>query len=68
LARLLDAPPPRFVEPAAASPAALRAGADKRISNARLVREIAPTFAYPSFREGLAAIVARGEGGGRKGE
>ena len=59
LARLLDAPPPRFVEPAAASPAALRAGADKRISNARLVREVAPTFAYPSFREGLAAIVSQ---------
>ena len=64
LARLLDAPSPRFVEPAAASPAALRAGADKRISNARLVREVAPTFAYPSFREGLAAIVAQKSRGG----
>lgn len=61
LARLLDAPPPRFVEPAAASPSALRAGADKRISNARLIREVAPTFAYPSFREGLVAIVKNGE-------
>lgn len=59
LARLLDAPPPRFVEPAASSPAAARAAADKRISNARIVREVNPTFAYPSYREGLAAIVGQ---------
>ncbi|MGC3967628.1 MAG: SDR family oxidoreductase [Pirellulales bacterium] len=57
LARLLNAPPPRFVEPAVDSPAAARAAADKRISNAKLLREIAPTLRYPSFREGLAAIV-----------
>jgi nucleoside-diphosphate-sugar epimerase len=58
LARLLDAPPPKFVEPAAGSPAAARAAADKRISNRRLCEEIGPTFRYPSYREGLAAIVA----------
>lgn len=58
LARLLGAPPPRFVEPAATSPAARRAAADKRISNARLLSEIDLTLDYPSFREGLAAIVA----------
>lgn len=56
LARLLAAPPPNFMTPAAESPAAQRAAADKRIDNGRLVREIAPTFAYPSYREGLAAI------------
>ena len=34
-----------------------RAAADKRISNARLLREIGVEFQYPSYREGLAAIV-----------
>ena len=58
LARLLGAPPPRFVEPEAACRAVLRAAADKRISNARLRLEIAPKFTHPSFREGLAAIVS----------
>lgn len=57
LARLLDAPSPQFVAPPPLSPAAQRAAADKRISNARLVAEIKPTFLYPSHREGLAAIV-----------
>lgn len=59
LARLLDAPPPAFVEPQPSSPAAARAAADKRISNARLIREVNPTFTYPSYREGLASIVGR---------
>lgn len=57
LARLLDAPSPRFVEPSADSPAALRAASDKRISNRRLIAELHPQFLYPSYREGLAAIV-----------
>ncbi|MBA4017879.1 MAG: NAD(P)-dependent oxidoreductase [Pirellula sp.] len=57
LARLLGAPAPTFVEPTADSPAAARAAADKRISNARLLREIGVDFQYPSYREGLAAIV-----------
>ncbi len=57
LARLFGAPAPRFVAPAADSPAAARAAADKRISNARLLREIGVEFQYPSYREGLAAIV-----------
>jgi hypothetical protein len=58
LARLLGAPKPVFVDPAVGSPAAARAAADKRISNRRLCEEIGPTFLYPSYREGLAAIVA----------
>lgn len=60
LARLLGAPPPSFTTPSADSPAAARAESSKRISNARLVRELAPTFRYPSYREGLAAITAGG--------
>jgi nucleoside-diphosphate-sugar epimerase len=58
LARLVGAPNPVFVDPAVGSPAAARAAADKRISNRRLCEEIGATFEYPSYREGLAAIVA----------
>lgn len=60
LARLLGAPEPRFESVPSDSPAALRATADKRISNAGLRSEIEFTFEYPSYRDGLAAIV-RGE-------
>lgn len=58
LARLLNAPPPNFVDPAANSAALHRAGSDKRINNARLMRELQPALKYASYREGLAAIVA----------
>lgn len=59
LARLLGAPEPTFVAPAAESPAAQRAGSDKRVDNRRLWAELEPTFRYPSYREGLAAIVSQ---------
>jgi nucleoside-diphosphate-sugar epimerase len=58
LAHLLRAPAPHFVEPPADSPAALRAAGDKRINPRRMFAELAPLIAYPSYREGLAAIVA----------
>jgi nucleoside-diphosphate-sugar epimerase len=57
LARLLQAPEPTFTVPCPTSPAAQRAASDKRISNAKLLRELDVTLNYPSFREGLAAIV-----------
>jgi len=57
LARLLAAPPPKFIDPPSDSPAAQRAGSDKRVSNAKLVAELSPKFSYPSYREGLRAIV-----------
>ncbi|HEX4147618.1 MAG TPA: SDR family oxidoreductase [Pirellulales bacterium] len=56
LARLLQAPPPEFID-SPHSAAAHRASANKRISNARMIAELAPRLAYPSYREGLAAIV-----------
>ena len=59
LARLLAAPPPRFVQPLAESHAAQRAAADKRISNRRMVEQLAVELAYPTYRAGLAAIVAQ---------
>lgn len=60
LARLLAAPAPRFSEPVADSAALARSRVDKRLSNARMLRELGVQPAYPSYREGLAAIV-RGE-------
>jgi nucleoside-diphosphate-sugar epimerase len=58
LARLLAAPPPTFVDPPADSPAALRAESNKRVSNRRLLSELDVKLEFPSYREGLAAIVA----------
>jgi nucleoside-diphosphate-sugar epimerase len=58
LARLLNAPPPKFTAPAADAPATSRASSDKRISNVRLLRELAMTLQYPTYRDGLRAIVA----------
>jgi nucleoside-diphosphate-sugar epimerase len=58
LARLLGAPPPVFRLPTAETPAHARAAADKRISNARMLAELRVTLRYPSYREGLRAIVA----------
>jgi nucleoside-diphosphate-sugar epimerase len=57
LARLVGAPPPRFVAPPPASPAAQRAASDKRIGNVRMREELRVELRFPSFREGLAAIV-----------
>lgn len=58
LARVLHAPAPRFVEPPSDDSRAARAAADKRICNARMLAELHVSLAFPSFREGLAAIVA----------
>jgi len=37
-------------------------GETKRVSNARIKRELGFSFAYPTYREGLAALLAQGEG------
>jgi nucleoside-diphosphate-sugar epimerase len=57
LARLLDAPPPVFVPPPADAHVAARAGSDKRIHPARLLKELGITLRFPRYREGLAEIV-----------
>ena len=62
LARLLGAPAPQFVAPPPDSPAAQRAASDKRINPRRLFEELSPTLEYPSYHEGLAAIVAHRTG------
>jgi nucleoside-diphosphate-sugar epimerase len=57
LAHLIGATEPQFVVPPSDSPAAERAGSSKRVSNARLRSELGYEFLYPSFRQGLAAII-----------
>lgn len=56
LARLLGAPAPRFVSIEEQSPR--RAANSKRVRNDRMIRELGIRLKYPSYREGLAAIVA----------
>ena len=58
LARLLHAPGARFELPPSDAPAAVRATSDKRANSARMTAELGVKLAYPSYREGLAAIVA----------
>lgn len=59
LARLLGAPPPQFVDPPVGSPGAQRAASDKRVNPRRMLQELQPTLQYPSYREGLSAIVSQ---------
>jgi nucleoside-diphosphate-sugar epimerase len=61
LAQLLGTPPPRFQAPPGNSAAADRARGDKRIANQKMLRELEVDLRYPSYREGLPAIV-RDEG------
>lgn len=58
VARLIGAPPPRFVAPDADLHAAQRATSSKRVRNTRLLADLSLQLAYPTYREGLAAILA----------
>jgi nucleoside-diphosphate-sugar epimerase len=57
VARLIGAPPPNFCNPPADSPAAARAESNRRVSNAKLSHTLNVKLRYPSYREGLAAIL-----------
>ncbi|QDU28248.1 NAD dependent epimerase/dehydratase family protein [Anatilimnocola aggregata] len=57
LARLLQAPPPNFVQSPGESAVAKRGSADKRVNNSRLMKELAPQFQFPDYRAGLADAV-----------
>ena len=57
VASRIGAPPPKFVAPPADSPRALRAGSDRRVKNDRMLLELGVKLRYPSYREGLAAIL-----------
>jgi nucleoside-diphosphate-sugar epimerase len=56
-ARQFEAPPPRYAAPPPDSPAAVRAGANRRVSNEKMRRTFGLTLAYPTYREGLSAIL-----------
>ncbi len=55
IAKIYGAPQPRFQT--AGVNENPRSASDKRASNARLTREIGVSLSFPSFREGLAAIL-----------
>jgi nucleoside-diphosphate-sugar epimerase len=55
LARLYGAPTPQFT--GVMGPGRIRGGADKRVGNARMLAELAVKLQFPTYREGLAAIV-----------
>jgi nucleoside-diphosphate-sugar epimerase len=57
VARLAGSPPPQFVEPDPNSPRALRAGANRRVRNERMLRELGVELVYPDHRAGLEAIL-----------
>jgi nucleoside-diphosphate-sugar epimerase len=60
VAQLIGAPAPTFCPPPADSPTAARAAADRRVSNEKLRSTLAVDLLYPSYREGLAAILREG--------
>ncbi|QDV79694.1 NAD-dependent epimerase/dehydratase family protein [Botrimarina mediterranea] len=57
VARLIGAAPPTFTDPTADSPRAARAAASKRVRSDLLARGLGVSLRYPSYREGLAAIL-----------
>ena len=57
VARLIGADPPRFAPPDPASHRAVRAGTNRRISNARLHSMLDVTLSYPNYRAGLKSIL-----------
>jgi nucleoside-diphosphate-sugar epimerase len=57
LARRMDLPQPSFRDPLPGEPSGRR-GSDKRVSNARMLAELRFELAYPTYREGLAALAA----------
>ena len=56
-ARVIGARAPRFSPPPADSPRAARAAANKRVGNRVLVEGLGVELSYPSYREGLAAVL-----------
>ena len=57
LAELVDCPAPTFSAPEPGSPRAERARGSKKVRNDRLLSHLNYEFLYPSYREGLKAIV-----------
>ena len=56
-ARVLGAAPPQFTAPPTDSPAAARAAANRRIRNNKMRDAFGIALNYPTYRQGLAAIL-----------
>ncbi len=56
-ARVLGAPPPTFTAPPPESPAAARAAVSRRVRITKMRDTLGAPLQYPSYREGLAAIL-----------
>lgn len=57
VARQIGAPAPRFIAPDPNSPRAVRAAADRRVRNDRMLTQLRVHLAYPDYRAGLAALL-----------
>lgn len=57
-ARILGAPPPQFTTPSVGSAAAARAAANRRVSNVKMRETFDIALEFPTYRQGLAAILA----------
>lgn len=57
LAELLGTSPPKFEPPEPGTPRAERGRGSKRIRNDQLLATVAPTFRYPTYREGLRSLI-----------
>lgn len=57
IARLTRSPEPTFVDPPADAPARMRSDADKRIWNRAMKRDLLPRMAFPTYVEGLRAVL-----------
>ncbi len=56
ISQLLGAPPPSFLDDPD-TPAAARAASSKRVSSARMAAELYGEWRYPSYAQGLAALL-----------
>ncbi len=57
IARQTRSPAPQFISPASDSPVRYRSETDKRIWNRRCRRDLLPRLRYPTYIEGLRAIL-----------
>jgi nucleoside-diphosphate-sugar epimerase len=63
VARRIGAPAPRFVAPEPGSPRATRAGANRKVANARILAELDVRLDFPDYRAGLGSILGGCEPG-----
>ncbi len=58
LSERLGLPPPTFLEPDPAERSSRRGFGNKRICNAHMLKTLGVTLQYPTYREGLVAVLA----------